>query len=185
MGGWGNICWVWCKADEPFPAGNQLGAFSSWALHGHHMGTAAPGHQEESWRDPGGLRATGCCWMCRHHVHVCAGQTQHQTGHKDFTDQGRGEQSPPFPSCLSAFCKCLFVVKSRVKAPPCGRSLALAQVNVVFTPWSIQGALSWQVAHSSMATRTPTAPGDPGEAPSHKHSLIYSTLSLLWVPTRH
>lgn len=80
-------------------------------------------------------------------------------------DQGRGEQSPPFLSCLSALYKCLFVVKSRVKAPPCGRSLALAQVNVVLTLWCIQGASSWQVLHTCMATETPTAPGEPGKAP--------------------
>lgn len=48
-------------------------------------------------------------------------------------DQRRGKQSPPSLSWLSALYKCLFVVKLRVKAPPCGRSLALAQVNAVFT----------------------------------------------------
>lgn len=48
-------------------------------------------------------------------------------------DQRRGKQSPPLLSWLSALYKCLFVVKLRVKAPPCGRSLALAQVNAVFT----------------------------------------------------
>lgn len=48
-------------------------------------------------------------------------------------DQRRGKQRPPFLSWLSALYKCLFVVNLRVKAPPCGRSLALAQVNAVFT----------------------------------------------------
>lgn len=55
-------------------------------------------------------------------------------------DQRGGKQSPPSLSWLSALHKCLFVVKSRVKAPPCGRSLALAQVNTVVDPQSIAPA---------------------------------------------
>lgn len=55
-------------------------------------------------------------------------------------DQRGGKQSPPSLSWLSALYKCLFVVKSRVKAPPCGRSLALAQVNTVVDPQSITPA---------------------------------------------
>lgn len=46
---------------------------------------------------------------------------------KKVTEQRHGEQSPPSLSCISTLYKCLFVVKLRVKAPPCGRSLALAQ----------------------------------------------------------
>lgn len=93
-----------------------------------------------SCRDPAGiqegsvpLKAAGCAAMVSMSAHCKRSIRQD----KHFMDQGRGEQSPPSPSCLSALCKCLSVVKSRVKAPPCGRSLALAQVNVVVTLWSI------------------------------------------------
>jgi len=44
----------------------------------------------------------------------------------------QAEPSVPKPA-LGTLYKCLFVVKLRVKAPPCGRSLAVAQVNAGFT----------------------------------------------------
>lgn len=94
---------------------------------------------------------------------------QPQTRHKDLMDQGRGEHSPPSLSCLSALCKCLFVVKSRVKAPPCGRSLALAQVNVVFTPWCIQRASPWRYQRAAGPPGHPQHLETQGGLPSHKH----------------
>lgn len=107
-------------------------------------------------------------------VHVWAVQTHHYMRHKNFMDQRRGKQSPPLLCWLSALYKCLFVVKLRVKAPPCGRSSALAQVNTVFTQWWIHIASSLQVpcnSHQDIGTTM-----RPREAPVAQKPLMPCTM---------
>lgn len=107
-------------------------------------------------------------------VHVCAVQTPPYTRYKNLVDQRRGKQSPPLLGWLSALHKCLFVVKSRVKAPPCGRSSALAQVNTVSTQWWIHKASSSRVLHNShQDTGTITR---PREAPVTQKPLMPCTM---------
>lgn len=170
MGEWGNPCGRGCKADQPFSAGDQLGVSAAGhcmalqlqatrSCHGSLEGSRRP-QCHPMLMDVQALAQPWCPCLRRANAR-----------HKHFMDQGRGEQSPPLLSCLSALCKCLFVVKSRVKAPPCGRSLALAQVQVVFTPWCIQGA--------ARPPRHPEHLEAQGGLPNQKHPVTFINLEHL------
>lgn len=117
----------------------QLGGAAAWhcmALHdtAWHCSSRPSGAAMGSWRSQChgrllDLQASAQPWCpCLRRANAALDKTQ------KFYGSGKRRAEPSFPSCLSALCKCLSVVKSRVKAPPCGRSLALAQVMVVVTP---------------------------------------------------